>query len=181
MLGPDDRDALIRHLLGHVVRTLQSAGLRVIVLAPDQLPLAGVDVWTDASQGLNPALSAALCRLAGPVMIVPSDLPWLEPHDVVRLIGEPGDVVVARAADGGTNALLLRRHLTPAFGPGSALVHAADAHRRGLSCRVVTIDGFERDLDDEVELARAMHRARGLVGWERYGAGAVSGSGASNA
>lgn len=155
-LGPRERDVLARALFDHVVGVLTTAGLEVVAVSTAALPGAGVEVWPDRGRGLNAELSAALARLPRPTVVVPADLPWLTGDGIERLLAEPGDVVVARARDGGTAALLLRRSITPAFGPGSALIHARRARRAGLSARVLSIGGLDRDLDDIPGLLAAL-------------------------
>lgn len=153
------RDALARRLASHVIGVLAGGGWTVIaVTSRGAAPFDGAaDTWAEDAPGLNGALRSALARVGGRALVVPSDLPWLEAGDVARLIAEEGEVVVAPTTDGGTGALLLRRPLAPAFGPRSALVHAAAARLVGLWARVVPIAGFARDLDDEPSftLARA--------------------------
>jgi 2-phospho-L-lactate guanylyltransferase (CobY/MobA/RfbA family) len=76
----------------------------------------------------------------------------LSAKDVAQLLASDGDVVIARSFDGGTNGLLLRSLIAPAFGVLSAHEHAARARRAGLSCRVLDIPGFARDIDDAASL-----------------------------
>jgi 2-phospho-L-lactate guanylyltransferase len=153
VLSGAERTRLIRSLFEHVTSVLTDAGLRVITLTPtpSELP-ASDDVWTDEATGLNAALHAALQRLGHPALVVHADLPLLHPRDVDQILAYDAEVVIARAHDAGTNALLLRRSLRPAFGPDSALVHAARARAAGLSVNVVDIPGFAQDVDTEPAL-----------------------------
>lgn len=154
VLSPDDRYALVHALLRRVVEQVELAGLATVALAPPGTPeVEGVQTWRDERPGLNAALSRALERLGTPAFVIHADLPRLRASDVQSVVGEDADVVVARARDGGTNGLLLRRAITPAFGPGSALVHASRARRRGLSARVMDVPGFALDVDDEAGLS----------------------------
>ena len=147
MLGPVERDALVRRLFAHVVGVLQDGGLRVIALSPD--PIDGPEVWLDEGDGLNRAVAAALRRLDTPVLIVHADLPKLADEDIDGILCAPGDVVVARSRDGGTSGLLLRRLIAPSFGPGSTAAHASLARRAGLRATVIDTPGFASDVDDE--------------------------------
>jgi 2-phospho-L-lactate guanylyltransferase len=154
LLGPHERDGLVRALFAHVVSTLDQAGLRTIALAPDDIDAPdGIEVWRDEAPGLNRAVAAALRRLGEPVLIVHADLPRLAADDVDRVLTAPGDVVVARSHDGGTNGLLLRRLIAPSFGPGSAAAHASRARDSGLRATVVDTPGFALDVDDERSLS----------------------------
>lgn len=140
-------------LFGHVVSVLERAGLPLVVLTPGELRApGGVEVWRDEAPGLNAAVGAALRRLGAPALIVHADLPHLQIGDVDVVLGSPGDVVVARSRDGGTNGLLMRRLITPSFGPGSALAHVSTARTMGLRARVLDVPGFAVDVDDEPAL-----------------------------
>lgn len=170
VLDAASRDRLVRVLARHVVSVLTSCGLPTILLvsaapaAPEEPAWDGdVRVWKEPAPGLNAGLRAAMHRTGLPVLVVPSDLPWLERSDVERLLAEPGDVVVAPTFDGGTGALLMRRPVPPSFGPWSAFGHTAAARSAGLRARAVRVAGFERDLDDESALVRA-RRAPALLG-----------------
>jgi 2-phospho-L-lactate/phosphoenolpyruvate guanylyltransferase len=163
-LSADARLELVRRLFAHATSVLHHVGLRIVVVAAGDPPLADVpvDVVADPGRGLNAAVAAGLALTGYPALVVPADLPWLEPRSVERILSEPGDVVIARSRDGGTNALLLRRPLAPAFGADSALAHATTARADGSWARVVEIRGFSDDLDDEPALRAALGRSPGL-------------------
>lgn len=148
-----ERTDLMRDLFEHVVGVLGEAGLAVVALAPHALePLDGVEVWRDGASGLNAAVDDALDRTGLPVLIVHADLPALAVSDVHALFDSAADVVIGRARDGGTNALLLRGRIRPAFGPGSALAHAGRARAAGLRAQVIDRPGLAADVDDEAAL-----------------------------
>jgi 2-phospho-L-lactate guanylyltransferase len=152
-----DRAILVRGLLDRVVDVLLACGLRVVVLSPDRAPdgAAGrtdVETWTDEAEGMNAALRAAVKRAGVPVLIVHADLPNITTEDVFAVLDAPGDVVIARARDGGTNALLLRSELRPAFGRSSALRHAQRARAAGLRATVIDRPGLALDVDDGAAL-----------------------------
>jgi 2-phospho-L-lactate guanylyltransferase len=122
--------------------------------APDA-GLAWNEGLVHAAESLVPR-PAAIAYLAG-------DLPLVATADVRALLdaAPPLGVAVARARDGGTNALALRPAgaIVPAFGvPGSAAAHVRRAHAAGLDARLVERPGLAFDLDtpaDAAELARA--------------------------
>jgi 2-phospho-L-lactate/phosphoenolpyruvate guanylyltransferase len=143
------RAELVQALFEHVVAVLREAGLDVVALAPHPLTLPGIQVWRDAANGLNAAVDLAIERTGLPVIIVHADLPELGSSDVVALLDSPADVVIARATDGGTNALLMRRRIRPIFGAGSALAHARRARAAGLRTQVIDRPGLAVDVDDE--------------------------------
>lgn len=153
VLSARERMRLVRALFDHVTAVLADAGLDVIALSPTPIEAPGVEVWTDAAPGLNRALEVALGRLGEPVLVVHADLPLLSTADVDRVLGHRADVVVARALDGGTNGLLMREPIRPAFGPGSAHAHARRARGAGLRTAVVDVPGFALDVDDDAALS----------------------------
>jgi 2-phospho-L-lactate guanylyltransferase len=154
VLGPDERVRLVRTLFEHVASVTSDAGLRVVALTPGNLdPMDGIEVWQDEGSGLNRAVDAAVRRIGAPVLVVHADLPLLGTDDIDQVLASHADVVIARAHDGGTNGLLLRRLMTPAFGPSSASVHARRARSAGLRVHVVDLPGFALDVDDEVGLS----------------------------
>lgn len=144
---------LVRTLFDHVTSVLLDAGLSVAVLAPHPIdPPAGAQVMRDREPGLNRAVHGAVRELGVPVLVVHADLPRLSVSDVDRVLGTRADVVVARAHDGGTNGLLLRKWMPPAFGRGSALAHASRARSLGLTASVLDVPGFAIDVDDDATL-----------------------------
>src|SRR5438128_2410619 len=107
VLGPKERMDLVRRLFEHVCEAVVGAGLQAIALSPVDIE-APIPVWLDEGPGLNGAVAGALRRTGLPALVVHADLPLLASSDVETLLDDPADVVVARSADGGTNALLLR-------------------------------------------------------------------------
>ena len=153
VLRADERASLVVDLLSHVVEVLATAGLRIVVLSPEPIEIEGAELWTDEAPGLNAAITAALGRLGAPALVVHADLPLLSPADVQALLDDDADIVIARSYDGGTNGLLMRTLIRPAFGVGSAAMHADRARRDGLRAKVLDIPGFALDVDDEVGLS----------------------------
>jgi 2-phospho-L-lactate guanylyltransferase len=162
VLPARERMRLVSELLAHVTGVLDEAGLRVVVLTPTPLDVVGAEVWTDEASGLNAALAAAIDRLGAPVLVVHADLPLLGGADVSAVLADDADVVVGRSYDGGTNGLLLRSPIRPAFGPQSAAAHAIRARRAGLRASVLDIPGFQIDVDDEsgLSVARSVSASR---------------------
>lgn len=153
VLDAGRRAELVRGLLDHVIDVLMQVGSRIVVLTPEATDVAGADVWVDQAPGLNAAVAAAVDVLGAPVLVVHADLPLLAPADVDAVISDGADVVIARSYDGGTNGLLLRSSLRPAFGAGSALMHSRRARGAGLVASVLDVPGFAIDVDDEVGLS----------------------------
>ncbi len=118
--------------------------------------------------GLNAAFGQAIAEVSerapyDPVMLLPGDLPLLEPDDLARavLLVQTHAVVLAPAWDGGTGLLGLRAGAAfePAFGADSFSRHAAQAAQRGLSVSVLTAGSLSRDIDRPEDFARVVEHA----------------------
>jgi len=111
--------------------------------------------------GLNPALLQAVTEISehapyAPILMLPGDLPLLEPDDLAAaaLLVRTHAVVLASALDGGTGLLALRAgaNLPPAFGSDSFWRHAMAAERRGLSVGLLATNSLSRDVDRPEDL-----------------------------
>jgi 2-phospho-L-lactate guanylyltransferase len=152
----DERADLMRTLLERVVAAVREAGVeRVTVVSAE--PVDGHDVWLDRGLPWNDALEAASAEIvrAPLVAIVSADLPFLRADEVEELLAATPDrgVAVARALDGGTNAVSMRPPglVQTRFGePGSAALHAS----LGVPAVVVDLPGLAFDVDTPADLAR---------------------------
>ncbi len=159
-LSPEERAELMRSLLGRVVDAVRDAGVeRVTVVTAERLD--GYDVWPDRGLEWNEALACAAADVvAAPlVAVVSADLPLLRAEEVEELIAATPErgIAIARAIDGGTNAVAMRPPgLVPTrFGePGSAAVHAS----LGVDHVVLDLPGLAFDVDTPEDLAK-MHAA----------------------
>jgi len=113
------------------------------------------------AEGLNQAASRAknFAKAQGftQMLIASADIALWRRSEVLELLqaGETRDVVIARAYDGGTNALLLRLPATGfafAYGEQSANAHQRAAKQVGLSCRLLDLPMLARDLDLPTDL-----------------------------
>ena len=170
ILDPGARAGLTLYMMGRVVSALQGAGVENVgVVSPDGIVLMqarerGAVPLRQESQGLNPALEEgrrwAMDRGASTLLVLPADLPLLDPEEVRAVLEELGDVPSAvispDCAHAGTNALLLRPPdaLPFAFGPGSYEAHLHAARERGLDVRVCERPHLAFDLDTAGDLAR---------------------------
>ena len=111
--------------------------------------------------GLNRALRQAAAEVSeqapyAPILMLPGDLPLLEPDDLAAaaLLVRTHAVVLASALDGGTGLLALRAgaDLPPAFGPDSFWLHATAAEQRGLSVGLIATGSLSRDVDRPEDL-----------------------------
>ncbi len=162
LLPLEERTGLMSSLLEHVVGAVRDAGVeRVTVVCGE--PVDGYDVWLDGGRPWNEALAAAVAEVvrAPLVAFVSADLPTLRAEEVEELVDATPDrgIAIARAHDGGTNAIamrppgLVRTH----FGePGSAAVHA----RLGVDHVVLDLPGLAFDVDTPEDLARMQAACR---------------------
>lgn len=170
ILDPEARAELALRMMDRVLSALRGADVDdVCVVSPNRtvLELAseqGVTPLVQESRGLNPALVQgrrwAVEGGASAVLVLPADLPLLEPDDVRALLKEVGGglpvTIAPDEARAGTNALLLRPPdaLSFLFGPDSFEEHLRAARERGLGVRVVERPGLAFDLDTGGDLAR---------------------------
>jgi 2-phospho-L-lactate guanylyltransferase len=110
---------------------------------------------------LSARLDAAALKLGhdgiSTLLVVPADLPMLQPVDVVRLMkAHSGGLSVCPATrDGGTNALVISPPgaIGFHFGTNSAQRHLEAARSVKLSCRPLSNTAFSRDIDTPDDLA----------------------------
>lgn len=161
-----ERSELMLRLLGRTLDVIRDSQVvdRILLVTPEAgLDVSpGVDVLIDAGT-LNDALRSAArwsCRKgASGLLIVPADLPLIQPDDVRHIVEARGDgqgVVLAATQDGGTAALLLTPPdvIAPDFGTGSAERHRRAARVRGVGVSRVMSDTLTFDLDTESDLER---------------------------
>jgi 2-phospho-L-lactate guanylyltransferase len=155
-LSADERAELMRSLLERVVGVVREAGVERITVVTAE-PIDGYDVWPDHGLAWNDALATATAEIvtAPLVAVISADLPLVQPDEVEELLeSTPArGIAIARALDGGTNAVsmrppgLVRTH----FGErGSAAVHAG----LGVEHVIVDLPGLAFDVDTPEDLAR---------------------------
>jgi hypothetical protein len=123
ILDPGARAGLTLYMMGRVVSALQGAGVEIVLM---QARERGAVPLRQESRGLNPALEEgrrwAMDRGASTLLVLPADLPLLDPEEVRAVLEELGDVPSAvispDCAHAGTNALLSGR-LTPCRSPSA--------------------------------------------------------------
>ena len=128
------------------------------------IPL-GVEVIDDGGLAWNEGLQHALASIQPTptaVLYLSADLPLITSADILEFVDSAPDpgVGVARARDGGTNALLVRpaTGIAPLFGhQPSAARHARRAQDSGLVARIVDINGLSLDVDtvEDLQVARS--------------------------
>jgi 2-phospho-L-lactate guanylyltransferase len=157
-LSPAERAELMRSLLERVVGAVREAGIdRVTVVTAE--PLNGYPIWHDRGLPWNDALAAAAAEVVRSPLVafVSADLPLVRPEEVEELLEATPErgIAIARALDGGTNAVAMRPPglVRTRFGElGSAAVHAA----LGVEHVVLDLPGLAFDVDTPEDLAR-MH------------------------
>jgi len=160
------REGLVVALFDHVVSVAQEfAGSgRVLVVSPSPEMRAraqGHGAMTseeEPEEGLNAGLARAAAAIPAndAMLVLPIDLPYLEPADLEAMLAvEAGAVLASDRSGTGTNALLLRRQ--PRwfhFGEESAA-----RHRRALpGIATLTRPGLAFDLDTPDDLVK-IHRS----------------------
>ena len=176
VLDASQRSAVVAGLLEHTLRALEvwggAAMIHVVSPDPAVVPIAqarGGRPLVQSDEGLNEAIVAAR-RVATDIgatamLVLPSDLPDLEPASLEALIeaadaalaagaGQPVVVIAPADARSGTNALLLSPPdaIEPGFGPGSLERHLRAAEAAGASTQLV-VDaalGFDLDTPDDL-------------------------------
>ena len=177
------RQALARAMFGDVVAALRRCrrleGAIVVTADHQAAAAASADrlevVWDHAQAGQSVAaelgIAHALQRGAERVVLVPGDVPMLEPADVDGLLdrceaaGLSAGIVPDRHGSG-TNALVLAPPdaLRPSFGPDSLERHVEAAREAGLEHAVEPVRSLGLDLDtpdDLLALVATMERGRG--------------------
>jgi 2-phospho-L-lactate guanylyltransferase len=155
-ISADERAELMRTLLERVAAAVREAGIERMTIVSAE-PVEGYEVWSDCGLAWNDALAAAAAEVVRTPLVafVSADLPFLQADEVEELLTATPErgIAVARALDGGTNAVSMRPPglVATRFGePGSAALHAA----LGVAAVVVDRPGLAFDVDTPADLAR---------------------------
>jgi 2-phospho-L-lactate/phosphoenolpyruvate guanylyltransferase len=166
VLSADERAALMLELLHGVLAAAEEADVGPITVVSAERLTLEVPRFDDGGLAWNDALAAAIREVVRePVAVVLSaDLPRAGADDVHALVAATPDrgLAIARALDGGTNAVSMRPPgaVMTHFGePQSAAVHAQATAAAGLAARIVDIPGLAFDVDTPADLRelRASH------------------------
>src|SRR5712691_11612539 len=146
----------MRTLLEGVIAAVREAGVERITIVTAE-PLEGLELWHDRGLAWNDALAVATAEVvtAPLVAFVSADLPLLRPEEIEELIAATPrrGIAIARALDGGTNAVSMRPPglVHTCFGvAGSAARHAA----LGAEHVILDLPGLAFDVDTPEDLAR---------------------------
>jgi 2-phospho-L-lactate guanylyltransferase len=162
VLSADERAALMLELLKGVLAAVKAADVGPItVVSSEALAQNGVARFDDASLAWNDALAAAMREVVTePIAaVVSADLPRVTAEDIRALVAATPDrgMAIARALDGGTNAVSMRPPgaVMTHFGErSSASVHAFATAQAGLAARIVDLPGLAFDVDTPDDLGR---------------------------
>ena len=169
VLSPDERAGLVLAMLRDVLTTLRRSELGEIwLVASDD---AVFDLGTEfgarplretAVCGYNDAVSLGLGAVpkATSVLVLPGDVPLVQPEEIAALTGAIGDVRIAADHLGrGTNGLFFSSPdaIKPRFGPNSLRDHQAAGEQAGLLTCQLVLPGLAQDIDTPEDLA---HLAR---------------------
>ncbi|MDR3574948.1 MAG: 2-phospho-L-lactate guanylyltransferase [Anaerolineaceae bacterium] len=165
VLSDDERTLLNYTMLGNTLKAVSAVAEidQVLVVSRDTSALAlarehgARTVQEEGSPELNTALRRAtlVAKAYGArgVMILPADLPLINPKDIREFVGysgNPPEIIIAPDRRGeGTNALLV----SPAglidycFGKDSFKCHSQRAQKKAARLVVCKIEGLSLDLD----------------------------------
>jgi 2-phospho-L-lactate/phosphoenolpyruvate guanylyltransferase len=161
VLSPGERADLMLGLLDGVAAAVRGAGVeRITLVTSEQISVDGVARFDDRSLPWNDALAAAMREavIEELVAVVSADLPLLCAEEVRALLAATParGIAIARARDGGTNAVAMRPPGTVAtcFGePQSAALHERLAQAAGVEAVVIDLPGLAFDIDTPEDLA----------------------------
>jgi len=171
-LAPAQRRALALAMIEDVLAAVAAgpglAGILVVTVDPVARRLAerhGARVFeTGARDGHTGAVAAAARLLADErragMLTLPGDVPLVTPDEITRLLtahGQAPAFTIAPSHDErGSNAVLCSPpDLVPLrFGDDSFLPHLAAAEARGITPRVLRLQGIALDIDNPGDLAR---------------------------
>lgn len=165
VLSEDDRAALNERMLLHTLDALKSVAAlgEVLVVSRDPAALAlarergARTLQEDGAPHLNVALQRATAvahtYTATSVLVVPADLPQLNPADVDAMLQAgreaPCVVIAPDHHHEGTNALYINPigQIDYEFGAGSFQAHSARAAASGAALHVMELGSLARDVD----------------------------------
>jgi 2-phospho-L-lactate guanylyltransferase len=179
ILSEEERTQLNVSMLSHTLKVLKQVPEieHTLVVSRDPAALAlardfgAKTLLEDGSPQLNTALrratAVAQAYATEGILILPADLPLLNPEDVQEIISrsrKPPVVVISPDRRGsGTNALLVSPSglIDYCFGPGSFQRHCERANNANVPLEVVELlaIGIDLDLPSDLDLLRSMEAA----------------------
>jgi 2-phospho-L-lactate guanylyltransferase len=179
LLDSAQREQLARAMLEDVLMGLgkleELSGILVVSADTEARGIARANgaraIDDPLEDGPNAAIRLALPFLrdvqADAMMVVPSDVPQIQPDEllpVIRSLVAPSIALVAASRDGGTNLLGCSPVdlIHPRFGVNSFVKHANAARRAGLEPEVFACPSLIHDIDQPQDLSRfcARHQTK---------------------
>lgn len=169
VLDEPERRRLAQGMLHDVLDALQRAsglaGIALLTVEPIARRIAaerGLRVIDDdAGESHTRAANSAIARLRGEgataVVLLPGDVPLLDPREVQALLETASPsaftIVPSRDRDGSNAILCAPPGVVPLrYGPGSFVDHLAAARSRGIAARVLELPGIALDIDHPEDL-----------------------------
>lgn len=160
-LRADERAALMRELLDHVLRVAAEAAVGpVTVVSGEPLALEGVQWFDDRGLAWNDALAAAMTEVVTEriALVLAADLPLVTAKEIHTLVAATParGIAIGRARDGGTNAVSMRPPgaYETCFGTAdSAASHERLTWMAGGSAHTFDLPGLAFDIDTPEDLA----------------------------
>lgn len=178
-LGPRERSQLTEAMLSDMLEAMSGvsdvSSIRLVTPTRRLASLArlkGVKVIHQRGAGLNGGFEQAMKSIerenaAGRIVLLPADLPLLDPGELnasIELLHHH-QIVIAPTNDGGTGALLFhsRTPIQPVFGPDSFRQHSTQAAAAGLSVAVADVASLTRDIDRMEDFPHVMASDRAAI------------------
>jgi len=158
VLSPEERVALMLDLLHASIAAAEEADVGPVTVVSSEPVEIEVPRFDDRGLAWNDALAAAMREVGEPIAtVVSADLPRVSADDIRALVAATPDrgMAIARALDGGTNAVSMRPAgaVMTHFGePQSAAVHAHATAAAGLAARIIDVPGLAFDVDTPADL-----------------------------
>ena len=168
LLSKEERVQLMRVMLSDVLGAVDGArSISAVTLVSSEPSAAGlardheVAWWDDRGLPWNAALSRAMTEVVdtSAVAVISADIPLVRADEIEQLvIATPSaGIAIARASDGGTNAVCLQPTgvVETCFGrKGSAALHASRARGAGVEATIIDAPGLAHDLDTPEDVQR---------------------------
>lgn len=159
-LSAEERAALMRELLDHVVAVTREAAVGPItIVSSEPLDVDGLPRFDDRGLPWNEALAEAMAEVVTEriATILAADLPLVTAEEISRLVSSTParGVAIGRARDGGTNALSMRPPggYPTCFGtPASAAGHERGTWLAGGNVHTLDLPGLAFDVDTPEDL-----------------------------
>ena len=162
VLDERERSLFAGAMIRDVLAALHGAGCDPYVMSTAPFDLAGERVVVNPA-GLNESLNDVLAVTDGPLLILMSDLPLVNPAVVRRLVRTKEDIAIGPGRGGGTNAIFLRTasRFRVDYYQASFLKHMRIAAEQGLSCEVIDSFRLHTDVDEKEDLVELLIHGTG--------------------